>query len=110
MRRKCCFDSSGKRTPIGKRGWKMFYVTLRDLVLYLHQDEQGFKKNQLYQSLNNSIRIHHALASSASDYNKKQCVFRLQTADQSEFLFQTRLDNLFSFTYLGNTISSHLIY
>lgn len=90
MMRKCCFDSSGKRTPLGKRSWKMFYATLRDLVLYLHHDEQGFRKNQLYQSLNNSIRIHHALATNASDYTKKEYVFRLQTADQSEYLFQTR--------------------
>lgn len=60
--RKCCFDCNGKRTPLGKRGWKMFYATLRDLVLYLHKDEQGFRKNQLYESLHNSVRIHHALA------------------------------------------------
>lgn len=25
----------------------MFYCTLRDLVLYLHKDEHGFKKNQV---------------------------------------------------------------
>lgn len=88
--RKCCFDMNGKKTPFGKRGWKMFYATLRDLVLFLHKDEQGFRKNQLYESLNNSIRIHHALAAPATDYTKKQYVFRLQTADQSEYLFQTR--------------------
>ncbi|RWS01089.1 PH and SEC7 domain-containing protein 2-like protein, partial [Dinothrombium tinctorium] len=87
--RKCCFDTSGKRTPFGKRGWKMFYATLRDLVLYLHKDEHGFRKNQLYESLHNSIRIHHALASRATDYTKKQFVFRLQTADGAEYLFQT---------------------
>lgn len=77
--------------PFGKRSWKMFYATLRDLVLYLHKDEQGFRKNQLYESLNNSIRIHHAFASKAIDYTKKQFVFRLVTADQAEYLFQTRL-------------------
>ncbi|XP_023238782.1 PH and SEC7 domain-containing protein 2-like isoform X3 [Centruroides sculpturatus] len=87
--RKCCIDPNGKRTPLGKRGWKMFYATLRDLVLYLHKDENGFRKNQLYDSLYNSIRIHHALATKASDYTKKQHVFRLQTADQAEYLFQT---------------------
>lgn len=68
----------------------MFYATLRDLVLFLHKDEQGFRKNQLYESLNNSIRVHHALASNASDYTKKQFVFRLETAENAEFLFQTR--------------------
>lgn len=40
-------------------------------------------------NVHNAIRIHHALATKASDYNKKQHVFRLQTSDQSEFLFQT---------------------
>ena len=40
-------------------------------------------------NLHNAIRIHHALATKASDYTKKQHVFRLQTADQAEYLFQT---------------------
>lgn len=88
--RKCCVDPNGKKTPMGKRGWKMFYADLRDLVLYLHKDENGFRKNQLYDSLHNSIRIHHALATRATDYTKKQHVFRLQTADQAVYLFQTR--------------------
>ncbi|XP_076394724.1 exchange factor for Arf 6 isoform X2 [Megachile rotundata] len=83
--RKCCFDSNGKKTPFGKRGWKMYYCTLRELVLYLHKDEHGFRND----SLHNAIRIHHALATKASDYTKKQHVFRLQTADQAEYLFQT---------------------
>lgn len=73
----------------GKRSWKMFYCTLRDLVLYLHKDEHGFRKNQLSDNVHNAIRIHHALATRAGDYTKKQHVFRLQTADQSEYLFQT---------------------
>lgn len=76
--------------PFGKRGWKMFYCTLRDMVLYLHKDEHGFRKNALSDNLHNAIRIHHALATKASDYTKKQHVFRLQTADQAEYLFQTR--------------------
>lgn len=66
----------------------MFYCTLRDLVLYLHKDEHGFRKNQMSDNVHNAIRIHHALATKASDYTKKQHVFRLQTADQSEYLFQ----------------------
>ncbi|XP_059468514.1 PH and SEC7 domain-containing protein isoform X2 [Neocloeon triangulifer] len=87
--RKCCVDPNGKKTPFGKRSWKMFYCTLRDMVLYLHKDEHGFRKSQMYDNLHNAIRIHHALATKAADYNKKQHVFRLQTADQAEFLFQT---------------------
>ncbi|KAH8357203.1 hypothetical protein KR084_009303, partial [Drosophila pseudotakahashii] len=106
--RKCCYDSSFKKTPFGKRSWKMFYCTLRDLVLYLHKDEHGFRKSQVSKmpfqllapcnhqlylqmsdNLHNAIRIHHALATKANDYTKKQHVFRLQTADQAEYLFQT---------------------
>lgn len=35
--------------PFGKRSWKMFYCTLRDpLVMYLHKDERGFHKNQVW--------------------------------------------------------------
>uniref|UniRef100_A0AAR5P2I4 Uncharacterized protein n=1 Tax=Dendroctonus ponderosae TaxID=77166 RepID=A0AAR5P2I4_DENPD len=95
--RKCCYESNAKRSlccvflaPFHKRSWKMFYCTLRDLVLYLHKDENGFRKNQMGgDNLHNAIRIHHALATKAQDYTKKQYVFRLQTADQAEYLFQT---------------------
>ncbi|XP_049836509.1 PH and SEC7 domain-containing protein isoform X5 [Schistocerca gregaria] len=87
--RKSCIDPNGKKTPFGKRGWKMFYCTLRDMVLYLHKDEHGFRKSALSDNLHNAIRIHHSLATKATDYTKKQHVFRLQTADQAEYLFQT---------------------
>ncbi|XP_058443579.1 PH and SEC7 domain-containing protein isoform X3 [Malaya genurostris] len=94
--RKCCYDTNNKKSccafftaPFGKRSWKMFYCTLRDLVLYLHKDEHGFRKNQMSDNVHNAIRLHHALATKASDYTKKQHVFRLQTAEQSEYLFQT---------------------
>ena len=68
----------------------MFYATLRDMVFYLHKDEHGFKKNALYDNMSNAIRIHHALATKATDYKKKQHVFRLQTSDWAQYLFQTR--------------------
>lgn len=64
--RKCCYDTSFKKSkfqkyrksnncnlnyiflaPFGKRSWKMFFITLRDLVLYLHKDEHGFRKSQV---------------------------------------------------------------
>lgn len=63
--RKCCYESNNKKSeflkkigwpfltkkiitaPFGKRSWKMFYCTLRDMVLYLHKDERGFHKNQV---------------------------------------------------------------
>ncbi|KAH9413711.1 Efa-6p [Dermatophagoides pteronyssinus] len=55
IRRKCCYDSNGRKTSIGKRSWKLFYATLRDLVLYLHKDENGFRKLQLQECFANSI-------------------------------------------------------
>ncbi|XP_050532169.1 PH and SEC7 domain-containing protein-like isoform X2 [Daktulosphaira vitifoliae] len=87
--RKCCKEANGKKTARGKRGWKMYFCTLRDLILYLHKDDSGFKKTQISDSIHNAIHIHHALATKAIDYTKKQHVFRLITADQAEYLFQT---------------------
>ncbi|KAI8424107.1 LOW QUALITY PROTEIN: hypothetical protein MSG28_002714 [Choristoneura fumiferana] len=84
-----CPTRRAPSTPFGRRGWKMFYCTLRDLVLFLHKDEHGFRRGQMSDNLHNAIRIHHALATKATDYTKKQHVFRLQTADQAEYLFQT---------------------
>ena len=76
--------------PLGKRGWRMFYVTLRDMVLFLHKDEHDLKRsNGIYMASTNAIRIHHSLATKAKDYKKKQHVFRLKTADSAQYLFQT---------------------
>lgn len=88
--RKCCVDPDGRKTPVGKRGWKMFYVVLKDMILYLYKDEQGMKKSgSSSDGSPNAIRVHHCLASKASDYTKKQHVLRLQTACWAEYLFQT---------------------
>lgn len=46
-------------------------------------------QKQVSDNVHNAILIHHSLATKAIDYRKKQHVFRLQTADQSEYLFQT---------------------
>ncbi|KPM07419.1 PH domain-containing protein 4 [Sarcoptes scabiei] len=89
IRRKCCYDSNGRKTSLGKRSWKLFYATLRDLVLYLHKDENGFRKPHVQENFTNSIRIHHSIASVANDYPKKKFVFRLITANYAEYLFET---------------------
>ncbi|PVD39468.1 hypothetical protein C0Q70_02099 [Pomacea canaliculata] len=87
--RKCCMEPDRRKTPLGKRGWKMVYAVLRDLILYQYKDEHQVRKGQFVESAHNVVRIHHALATKATDYTKKQHVFRLQTADWAEFLFQT---------------------
>ncbi|XP_050394141.1 PH and SEC7 domain-containing protein [Patella vulgata] len=87
--RKCCMDADRRRTALGKRSWKMFYAVLRDMILYLYKDEHQYKKGGLLESASNAIRVHHSLVTKASDYTKKQHVFRLQTAEWAEFLFQT---------------------
>ena len=75
---------------LGRRGWKMFYAALCDMVMYLHKDERSYKNGSAVNPINNTIHVHHSLATRAVNYVKKQHVFRLQTADWSQFLFQTR--------------------
>ena len=67
----------------------MFFVTLRDMVLFCFKDEKSLRQPGAYEDFSAAIRIHHGLAVRASDYVKKQFVFRLHTADQAEYLFQT---------------------
>uniref|UniRef100_A0A0R3RV68 SEC7 domain-containing protein n=1 Tax=Elaeophora elaphi TaxID=1147741 RepID=A0A0R3RV68_9BILA len=86
--RKYLFDRDGKRTPFGRRGWKMAYARLRGMVLYLHKDETGFRRGR-FQTFNNAILLHHALAEKPEDYSKRQHVFKLRTANLGETLFQT---------------------
>lgn len=87
--RKCCVDSHGKKTKLGKRSWRMFFVTLRDMVVYCFKDEKTIRQPGAFDDFSAAIRIHHGLAVRASDYTKKQFVFRLHTADRAEYLFQT---------------------
>ena len=80
--RKCCIDPNGKKTKLGKRSWKMFFLSLRDMVLYCFKEEKSLRLDGAFCDVNNAIRVHHGLAERASDYTKKQFVFRLHTADQ----------------------------
>jgi len=79
---------------MGRRGWRMFCVTLCDMVLYLHKDDRSFRQTPetAFGTPTNAVRVHHALATRATDYIKKQHVFRLCTADWSQTLFQARSD------------------
>lgn len=55
---------------------------------YLTQDEYRPDKALSEGDLKNAIRVHHALATRASDYSKKSNVLKLKTADWRVFLFQ----------------------
>uniref|UniRef100_A0A672ZI27 PH and SEC7 domain-containing protein 1-like n=1 Tax=Sphaeramia orbicularis TaxID=375764 RepID=A0A672ZI27_9TELE len=84
LQRKLHADIDGKRTPWGKRGWKIFNGVLRGMVLYLQKDDYR-KEQQINEEV---VSVHHSLAEQAADYTKKPHVFRLQTADWRVFLFQ----------------------
>ncbi|KAK3509050.1 hypothetical protein QTP70_018789 [Hemibagrus guttatus] len=86
LKRKAHADIDGKRTPWGKRSWKTFYAVLKGMVLYLQKDE--YRKD--WQSSEEVLSVHHALAEQAQDYTKRPHVFRLQTADWRVFLFEAQ--------------------
>ncbi|XP_018108940.1 PH and SEC7 domain-containing protein 2 isoform X2 [Xenopus laevis] len=86
LQRKVHADIDGKRTPWGKRGWKSFYTVLKGMLLFLLKDEYRAD----WQSPEEVISLHHALAEQANEYTKKQYVFRLQTADWRVLLFQAQ--------------------
>ncbi|CAM4601303.1 PH and SEC7 domain-containing protein 2 isoform X3 [Lepidochelys kempii] len=88
LTRKTHADTDGKRTPRGRRGWKKFYAVLKGTILYLQKDEYKPDKDLSEVDLKNAIRVHHALATKASDYSKKSNVLKLKTADWRVFLFQ----------------------
>uniref|UniRef100_A0A8D2LA62 Pleckstrin and Sec7 domain containing 2 n=1 Tax=Varanus komodoensis TaxID=61221 RepID=A0A8D2LA62_VARKO len=88
LTRKAHADMDGKRTPRGRRGWKKFYAVLKGMILYLQKDEYKPDKDLSEVDLKHAIRIHHALATKASDYSKKSNVLKLKTADWRVFLFQ----------------------
>ncbi|XP_067852416.1 PH and SEC7 domain-containing protein 2-like [Heptranchias perlo] len=88
LNRKSHADMDGKRTPRGRRGWKKFYAVLKGTILYLQKDEYKLDRDLSEVDLKNAIRIHHALATKATDYSKRPNVLKLKTADWRVFLFQ----------------------
>ncbi|XP_078659017.1 uncharacterized protein LOC144904185 isoform X2 [Branchiostoma floridae x Branchiostoma belcheri] len=97
--RKCTVEADGRKTPLGKRGWKMFYASLKGLILFMHkkprkeddipeEEEYRYERQVYTEDIRNSISIHHSLASKATDYKKRPNVFRLRTAEWRIFLFQ----------------------
>ena len=65
--RKACFDPNYKKTKLGKRSWKMFYLTLRDLVLYCHK--VGRKQSKKYRKGPNLART--------KEFGKKNFITRM---------------------------------
>ncbi|XP_052342776.1 PH and SEC7 domain-containing protein 2-like isoform X2 [Oncorhynchus keta] len=81
-------DMDGKRTPRGRRGWKKFYAVLKGMILYLQKDEYKADAELCEGDLKNAVRIHHALATRATDYSKRPNVLKLKTSDWRVFLLQ----------------------
>ncbi|XP_030047981.1 PH and SEC7 domain-containing protein 3 [Microcaecilia unicolor] len=90
LARKIHADMDGKKTPRGKRGWKTFYAILKGTILYLQKDEYKPDKALSEEDLKNAVSVHHALASKATDYEKRPNVLKLKTADWRVFLFQAQ--------------------
>ncbi|XP_027864591.1 PH and SEC7 domain-containing protein 2 isoform X1 [Xiphophorus couchianus] len=88
LTRKSDADMDGKKTPKGRRGWKKFYAVLKGMILYLQKDEYKPDSDISEADLKNAVRIHHALATRATDYSKKPHVLKLKTSDWRVFLLQ----------------------
>ena len=54
--RKSCFDAQGKKTKMGKRSWRMYFVTLREMVLYCFKDEKSLRSHGAFEDPSNAIR------------------------------------------------------
>ncbi|XP_054977452.1 PH and SEC7 domain-containing protein 4 isoform X2 [Sorex araneus] len=90
LARKMHHDADGKKTPWGKRGWKMFHTLLRGMVLYFLKGEDCSPEGEslIRQMVDEPVGVHHSLASPATHYTKKAHVFQLRTADWRLYLFQ----------------------
>ncbi|KAM6202371.1 PH and SEC7 domain-containing protein 4 [Rhynchocyon petersi] len=89
LARKMHHDADGKKTPWGKRGWKMFHTLLRGMVLYFLKGESYPEgENLVGQMVDEPVGVHHSLATPATYYTKKPHVFQLRTADWRLYLFQ----------------------
>ncbi|XP_037383699.1 PH and SEC7 domain-containing protein 4 [Talpa occidentalis] len=90
LARKMHHDADGKKTPWGKRGWKMFHTLLRGMVLYFLKGEDHSPEGEILvgQMVDEPVGVHHSLATPATHYTKKPHVFQLRTADWRLYLFQ----------------------
>ncbi|XP_043842614.1 PH and SEC7 domain-containing protein 4 [Dromiciops gliroides] len=89
LARKMHADVDGKKTPWGKRGWKVFHTLLRGMVLYFLKGEESCPEDWRTEGPmpEEAVGVHHALALPAVHYTKKPHVFQLRTADWRLYLF-----------------------
>ena len=59
----------------GKRSCNVFYLPLRDLVLYCFKEKTAQSKSG-FDSPHTAVRIQHSVDMAAQDYTKHQCIFR----------------------------------
>ena len=83
LERKQLSNSGGKKSTI--RSWKNYYTVLSGQLLCFFKDQNDFKESK---AASQPILIQNALCEKPTDYTKKKNVFRMVTADGSEYLFQ----------------------
>lgn len=101
LNRKRIFDANGGATSKGRRSWRKVYVILQDLRLIMRFKLQDNSKNQpndkisakhraqtVAQDMKNTLKIHHAFAKRSTSYTKRDFVFHLRFADESEILLE----------------------
>uniref|UniRef100_A0A673C5X3 Pleckstrin and Sec7 domain containing 2 n=1 Tax=Sphaeramia orbicularis TaxID=375764 RepID=A0A673C5X3_9TELE len=106
LTRKSHADMDGKRTPRGRRGWKKFYAVLKGMILYLQKDEYKPDADISEVDLKNAVRIHHALATRATDYSKRANVLKLKTSDWRVFLLQAPEEEMMSWIFRINLVAA----
>uniref|UniRef100_A0A3P8SID2 Pleckstrin and Sec7 domain containing 2 n=1 Tax=Amphiprion percula TaxID=161767 RepID=A0A3P8SID2_AMPPE len=105
LTRKSHADMDGKR-PRGRRGWKKFYAVLKGMILYLQKDEYKPDTDISEVDLKNAVRIHHALATRATDYSKRANVLKLKTSDWRVFLLQASEEEMMSWIFRINLVAA----
>lgn len=106
LNRKRVFEARGVPTVRGRRAWRRVHTCLQDLRLIMRpgiydeaklqqRDKQLTAKQRaklraqnLAQDMKNTVKIHHTFAKRSTSYKKREFVFHLRLADQSEFLVQ----------------------
>ena len=83
-------DSNGNKEIYLKRRWKKNYVSLQNMVIY---KSRKFFTDLKFDNITKTIPIHHAFASVETENNEKMLIFRLRTADWSEYLFKVSNQN-----------------